>query len=207
MWGQKQQWISHKINIRHPWQLKKSKSWEPFWSYQLKSTANQAHLPQNWARLTVQLVTPRILIFLIAMGAEYLSYVKSIATFASTFYGYIIYILASVWQVVGQKRSKLCPRSVTYFYFQNHGKYYYDYSRRQKQSLSPSPFQPLEGGKVNLIDYCTKKETTLRVGHFTTTSGHFSDNCINIFHKTGEQRKNLRCLTCLNLNWIKSYDI
>ena len=51
MWGQKQQWISHKINIRHPWQLKKSKSWEPFWSYQLNSTANPAHLPQNWAKL------------------------------------------------------------------------------------------------------------------------------------------------------------
>ena len=42
MWGQKQQWISHKINIRHPWQLKKSKSWEPFWSYQLYSSANLA---------------------------------------------------------------------------------------------------------------------------------------------------------------------
>ena len=37
-----------------------------------------------------------ILIFSIAMGAEYLSYVKSIATFAPTFYGYIIFILASV---------------------------------------------------------------------------------------------------------------
>ena len=33
---------------------------------------------------------PRILIFTIAMGAEYLSYVKSIATFAPTFYGYRI---------------------------------------------------------------------------------------------------------------------
>ena len=39
---------------------------------------------------------PRILIFSIAMGAEYLSYVKSIATFAPTFYGYIISVLASV---------------------------------------------------------------------------------------------------------------
>ena len=39
---------------------------------------------------------PRILIFLIAMGAEYLSYVKSIATFAPTFYGYNISVLASV---------------------------------------------------------------------------------------------------------------
>ena len=30
------------------------------------------------------------------MGAEYLSYVKSIAAFAPTFYGYIIFVLASV---------------------------------------------------------------------------------------------------------------
>ena len=37
-----------------------------------------------------------ILIFLIAMGPEHLPYVKSIATFAHTFYGYIISILASV---------------------------------------------------------------------------------------------------------------
>ena len=51
MWGQKQQWISHKINIQHPWQLKKSKFWEPLRSYQLNSTADQAHLPQNWTKL------------------------------------------------------------------------------------------------------------------------------------------------------------
>ena len=31
--------------------LKKSNSWGPFWSYQLNSTANPAHLPQNWAKL------------------------------------------------------------------------------------------------------------------------------------------------------------
>jgi hypothetical protein len=37
--------------------------------------------------------------FSIAMGAEYLSYVKSIATFALTFYGYIISVLASVWLI------------------------------------------------------------------------------------------------------------
>ena len=30
------------------------------------------------------------------MGAEYLSYVKSIATLSPTFYGYIISVLASV---------------------------------------------------------------------------------------------------------------
>ena len=61
--------------------------------------------------------------------------------------------------------------------------------------------------KFDIIDYCTKKETTLRVGHFTIISGHFSAKYINIFHKTGVQTKILGCLTCLNINWIKSYDI
>ena len=53
MQGHKQQWISHKMNNWHPWQLKKSKSWGPFWSYQLSSTANPAHLRQNWAKLAM----------------------------------------------------------------------------------------------------------------------------------------------------------
>ena len=43
----------------------------------------------------------RILIFPIAMGAKYLSYVKSIATFALTFFGYIILVLASVRYLFG----------------------------------------------------------------------------------------------------------
>ena len=30
---------------------KKSKFWEPFWRYHLKSTVNPTHLPQNWAKL------------------------------------------------------------------------------------------------------------------------------------------------------------
>ena len=38
----------------------------------------------------------KIFIFSIVLGAEYLSYVKSIATFALTFFGYIISVLASV---------------------------------------------------------------------------------------------------------------
>ena len=28
----------------------KFKSWGPFWSYQLNSTPNLAHLPRNWAK-------------------------------------------------------------------------------------------------------------------------------------------------------------
>jgi hypothetical protein len=41
-------------------------------------------------------MAPRILIFSIAMGAEYLSYVKFIAAEALTFFRYIISVLASV---------------------------------------------------------------------------------------------------------------
>ena len=40
---------------RQPWQLKKSKSWAPFWSYQLDSSANPTHLPRKWAELAVLL--------------------------------------------------------------------------------------------------------------------------------------------------------
>ena len=44
-------------------------------------------------------------------------------------------------------------------------------------------------------------------GHFMTLSGHFSASYIEIFHKTEVQTVILRCLVCLNLNWIKSYNI
>ena len=43
-------------------------------------------------------------------------------------------------------------------------------------------------------------------GRFLTTSGHFFGNYINIFHKTEIQTVILRCIVCLNVNWIKSYD-
>ena len=71
--------FSSHMNNRHLWQLKKSKSWGPFWSYQLNSTANPAHLPQSMGQMgligsAVQLVgpkqSPRILIFSNAMGAK-----------------------------------------------------------------------------------------------------------------------------------------
>ena len=41
-------------------------------------------------------MAPRILIFSIAMGADNSFYVKSIATYAPTFFGYIISVLAIV---------------------------------------------------------------------------------------------------------------
>ena len=54
------------------------------------------------------------------------------------------------------------------------------------------------------IKVCSfKKETTFRNGHFTTISGHFIANYVNIFHKIGVPTVILSCLKCLNLNWIK----
>ena len=44
------QCFSHIMNNGHPLQLKKSKSWEPFWSYQLTSTADLANLTQFWGK-------------------------------------------------------------------------------------------------------------------------------------------------------------
>ena len=44
-------------------------------------------------------------------------------------------------------------------------------------------------------------------GHFLTISGHFFASYINIFHITEVQTIILRCLVCLNYNYIKSYDI
>ena len=84
MWGHKKQWISHIMNYRHPLQLKKSKFWELFWSYQLNSTVNLANLPQigpNWPNWQYFLAgnsktAPRILIFSIAMDADNSFYVK-----------------------------------------------------------------------------------------------------------------------------------
>ena len=69
-------WISYKVKVWHPWQLKKSKFWGPFWSYQLNSTANSAYLLQKWAKwaelavLFVWQFQNRNLNFLNAMGAD-----------------------------------------------------------------------------------------------------------------------------------------
>ena len=85
------------MNDHHPWQLKKSKSWEPFWSYQLKITADLANFGQfgpifelnglDWqCCLTDSSKTAtRIFIFSIILGAKYLSDVKSIETYVRAF--------------------------------------------------------------------------------------------------------------------------
>ena len=108
MRGHGSQWISNKINILHLGQLKKWKSWEPFGSYQLNTTANPAHLPQNWPNVEVNGLdwqcclagssqrAPRIFIFSIVLGAECLSYLKSIETHARAFFKVIIFSIGSL---------------------------------------------------------------------------------------------------------------
>ena len=56
------------------------------------------------------------------------------------------------------------------------------------------------------FNFVRKKTESLRFinGSFMTISGHFSANCIKIFHKTEVQTVILRYLVCLNLNGIKS---
>ena len=44
-------------------------------------------------------------------------------------------------------------------------------------------------------------------GHFMTISGRFSASYIEIFHKTEVQMVILRCLVCLNVTLIQSYNI
>ena len=90
-----------KMNNQHPWQLKESKSLELSWSYKVNNTANLAQFRDKWAGLAF-LFSDYLLngsqdfIFSIVLGAEYLSYVKSIAAYAPTFFRYIISVLASV---------------------------------------------------------------------------------------------------------------
>jgi hypothetical protein len=81
---------------------------DPFWSYQLISTANPARLPQNWAKLAELAVlfswssktAPRILIFSIAMGADSSFYLKSIDAYAPAFLGYNNSVLARVVSLI-----------------------------------------------------------------------------------------------------------
>ena len=54
-------------------------------------------------------MAPRILIFSIAMGAVNSFYVKSIATYAFTFFGYIISVLAIVFCKQWWKGLKIIP--------------------------------------------------------------------------------------------------
>ena len=68
----------------NPWQLKKSKSWGPFWSYQLNSNANQPiylKIGPNWPNWQCCLTgssktAPRILIFFNWHGCRFFIWAK-----------------------------------------------------------------------------------------------------------------------------------
>ena len=65
----------------------------------------------------------------------------------------------------------------------------------------------LFGTNLNIYNlYSESKGMTITIAHFTTISGHFSANCMFIFHKKEVQTVILRCLTGLNHNQYKSYD-
>ena len=49
-------------------------------------------------------MAPWIFIFSIVLGAEYLSYVKFIAIYALTLFGYIISVLASVLSIIQKNK-------------------------------------------------------------------------------------------------------
>ena len=77
------------MNNRHPWQLKKSKLWGLFCSYQLNGTANSAYSRKNgpnglnwqWCLAGNSKTALRILIFSIVMGAYYSFELISIETY------------------------------------------------------------------------------------------------------------------------------
>jgi hypothetical protein len=76
------------MNIRHPGQLKKFKSWGPFWSYQptaqpiwpIYQEIGQNGLNWQCCLAGSSKTAPRILIFSTAMGAKPSFYTKFIAT-------------------------------------------------------------------------------------------------------------------------------
>ena len=90
------------MNNRHPWQLKKSKFWGPFWSYQLNSTANSAYSPQKWVKWVKLAVLFNWQLqngpqnFSIAMGVNYSFEFVFIEIYAPQFIGHNKIFLGSV---------------------------------------------------------------------------------------------------------------
>ena len=78
----------------------------PIWSFEVNGLDWQRCLASSSKS------APRIFIFSIVLGTEYSSYVKSIAPFALTFFGYIISVLASV---ESQAIPALFGRSIKFF--------------------------------------------------------------------------------------------
>ena len=90
------------MNNRHPWQLKKIKILGAALELLARQHCRLGQLgpilrKMGWiGNAGSSKTAPRILIFRIVLGAEYLFYVKSIVPYAPTFFGYIISVLASV---------------------------------------------------------------------------------------------------------------
>ena len=90
------------MNYRHPWQLKKINILGAVFELAAKQYCQSSPLTSKLGRIDQigsagsSKTAPRIFIFSIAMSADKLSYVKSIATYAPTFFWFIISVLASV---------------------------------------------------------------------------------------------------------------
>jgi hypothetical protein len=86
--------------------LKISKSWEPFWSSQLNSTANSAYSPQKWAKWAELVVLfswylqngTKNFDFSIIMGPDYSIDLISINIYVPQFIGHNKNFLGSVGQ-------------------------------------------------------------------------------------------------------------
>ena len=86
------------------------------------------------------------------------------------------------------------------FWAAQYVKYWFDQKLRQKaQKFSFLFFYHFVKQKSENL--CLLK------GNFKIISGYFLANYIHVFYKTEDQMVILRSLTCLNLNWIKAYDI
>ena len=98
------------MNNQHPRQLKKSKSWGPFWSYQLKALPIQPIYHENgpnglnWQCCLAgsSKTAPTILIFSIAMGADYSFELISIVHSVPQFFMHNKSILGRVWSLKQQ---------------------------------------------------------------------------------------------------------
>ena len=90
--------------------------------------------------------------------------------------------------------------SDSHFEVLNMSKYWFDQKLQQKtQKFSFLFFYHFVKQKAENL--CLLK------GNFKIISGYFLANYIHVFYKTEDQMVILRSLTCLNLNWIKAYDI
>ena len=56
------------------------------------------------------------------------------------------------------------------------------------------------------MDFTDQQNLQLINSLFTTILSHCSASYIKIFYKTEIQTVILKCLTCLNLNWFKSFN-